>query len=184
MTRSALLLTVAGILLAATATRLAATTIIERTPEQLARESTLVVDGKVDAVRSYWSDDHSKIVTEATITVAGTHKGAPARTVRVVQLGGVVGNVRITAHGALAWKRGEEVLLFLESAGDNAYQVAGFSQGKYTIERDARSGKAFVHQALPPEGEGKDSAASGASGTATSERVTLQQFLDRVFPRR
>ena len=78
-----------------------ATQVIQRTPQQLAKESHLVVDGKVSSVRSYWNDDHSKILTEAVVTVGSTYKGGTSPSVRVVQLGGVVGNVRMTAHGAL-----------------------------------------------------------------------------------
>ena len=113
MTRTAA--TILGIMLAvaATSSPARATTLIERTPEQIARQSALVVDGKVVGVRSYWNADHSRIFTEATVDVDGTHKGRAGARVRVVQIGGVVGNVRMTAHGALAWTPGEEVLLFL-----------------------------------------------------------------------
>jgi len=183
MTRSVLHFFFVGIVLAMTTSLASATTIVTRTPEQLAQESALVVDGKVTGVRTYWNDAHSKIFTEATVAVDGTHKGAAASSLRIVQLGGVVGNVRMTAHGALAWKTGEEVLLFLEPSGTGAYQVAGFSQGKYTIERDTRSGKAFVRQALPADAH-ESPAATASSGTAGAERVTLEQFLNRVLPQR
>lgn len=174
------------VLVLSMATTLAsATTIISRTPEEIARESAVVVDGKVTGVRSYWNDTHTKILTEATIAVDATHKGTAGAQVRVLQLGGVVDNVRMTAHGALAWKRGEDVLLFLEASGSGAYQVAGFSQGKYLIERDTRTGAEYVRQAMPADT--KDvrgpSTTDGASAAAT-ERVGLEQFLDRVLPRR
>ncbi|HXV12571.1 MAG TPA: hypothetical protein VEC56_00060 [Candidatus Krumholzibacteria bacterium] len=159
-----------------------ATQVIQRSPKELAQESQLVVDGKVSSVRSYWNEDQSKIFTEAVVTVGSTYKGGAAQTVRVVQIGGVVGNVRMTAHGALQWKKGEEVLLFLEPSVPGAFQVAGFSQGKYMIERDARTGKAFVKHALPPDmGEGKAPATDGTSAKA-AERVTLEQFIDDVLP--
>jgi hypothetical protein len=164
-----------------------ATEIIQVSPQEIAKVSTLVVDGKVSGVRSYWNDDHSKIFTETTVAVGATHKGAGASTVRVVQIGGVVGNVRQTAHGALAWKRGEEVLLFLESAGKGAagaYQVTGFSQGKYDIERDSRTGRAYVRQAMPADmGTATPSATSGKT-SAQSEKITLDQFLGQVLPKK
>jgi hypothetical protein len=151
-----------------------ATQVIQRTPQELAQESALVVDGTVTGVRSYWNEDHSKIFTEATVAVGSTYKGRGGRTVRVVQPGGVVGNVRMTAHGALSWSRGEQVLLFLEPSVPGAYQVAGFSQGKYMVERDARTGKTFVQQALPPD--------AGATSAARAERVTVEQFINQVLP--
>jgi len=159
-----------------------ATQVIQVSPKELAQESQLVVDGKVASVRSYWNEDHTKIFTEAVITVAGTHKGSAAQSVRVVQPGGVVGNVRMTAHGALQWKKGEEVLLFLEPSLPGAYQVAGFSQGKYMIERDPRTGQSFVKMAMPVDTPDSHSATPGTQSAQTPERQTLQQFLDSVLP--
>lgn len=170
----------AGLCLALAAGAAFATQVITRSPQELARESSLIVDGRVTGVRSYWTPDRSRIMTEATVAVNATHKGAEAGTVRVEQPGGVVGNVRMTAHGALSWKRGEEVLLMLEPASPGAFQVAGFSQGKFTIERDARSGRTFVHRALPADGEG---AGAPAAATATSPRLTVEQFINQVLPR-
>jgi hypothetical protein len=161
-----------------------ATQVIPRTPQQLAQESQLVVDGKVASVRSYWNDDRSKIFTEAVVTVGSTYKGGSSPSVRVVQLGGVVGNVRMTAHGALQWNKGEEVLLFLEPSVPGAFQVAGFSQGMYMIERDPRTGKAFVKHALPPDVDNGSAPAPDAPQSASpAERVTLEQFIDSVLPR-
>jgi len=158
------------------------TQVIQQPPQQLAKDAALIVDGKVSAVRSYWNEDHSRILTEATVAVGSTHKGAAASSVRVVQPGGVVGNVRQTAHGALQWKRGEEVLLLLEPASAGAYQVAGFSQGKYMIERDARTGRAYVQQAGPAEVTPSPTATAG--GTAREGKVTLEQFLNQVLPKK
>jgi hypothetical protein len=59
MIRSLVLLSV-GLVLAVTMSPAPATTIIARTPEQLAQQSALVVDGTVRGVRSYWNADHSK----------------------------------------------------------------------------------------------------------------------------
>jgi len=163
-----------ALLLAATLIPVAqATQVIQRTPQELARESSLIVDGRVASVRSFWNEDHTRILTETTVTVAATHKGTGATTVRVLQPGGVVGNVRQTAHGALAWSRGEEVLLFLEPATPGTWQVSGFSQGKYAVERDARTGNAYLRQAVSP-----DSEPAKATG-----RVSMQQFLNDVLPR-
>lgn len=161
-------------LVACGVTMAVATQVIQRTPQELAQESVLIVDGTVTGVRSYWNDDHSKIFTEATVSVGSTYKGRGGRTIRIVQPGGVVGNVRMTAHGALSWSRGEEVLVFLEPSVPGAYQVAGFSQGKWAIERDERTGRAFVQQALPPD--------ANAATPAKTERVTVEQFMNQVLP--
>jgi hypothetical protein len=169
-----------------TASPVDATQVVYRTPRQLGQDASLVVDGRVASVRSYWNESHSKIITEAVIDVAATHKGAGTSSVRVVQLGGVVGNVRMTVAGAVAWHSGEEVLLFLEPATPGAYQVAGFSQGKYRIERDPRSGKAYVEHVGP--GGTELLAAPGDPGaeerSATPRKLALDRFIDDVFGRR
>jgi hypothetical protein len=154
--------------------------VLQRSPKELAHESQLVVDGKVSSVRSYWNEDHSKILTEAVVAVGSTYKGGPTPSVRVVQLGGVVGNVRMTAHGAPLWKSGEEVLLFLEPALPGTFQVAGFSQGKFLIERDPQTGRAFVKPAMPVDGP--DAGAPATDASRAPERLTVQQFIDRVLP--
>ncbi len=164
-----------------------ATQIIQAPPQEIAKASTLVVDGTVSGVRSYWNADHSKIFTETTVAVNATHKGANASTVRVVQLGGVVGNVRQTAHGALAWTRGEEVLLFLEPAGTSspgAFQITGFSQGKYEIERDAKTDRAYVRQAMPADVSGTTPSMTSTNTSSQGGKVTLDQFLGHVLPKK
>jgi hypothetical protein len=182
MTRSLIRLSAMMLAIGVVAVNSFATQVIQQTPKQLAQASQLVVDGKVASVRSYWNDDHSKIFTEAMVAVGSTYKGGSTPTVRVVQIGGVVDNVRMTAHGALAWKKGEEVLLFLEPSVPGAFQVAGFSQGKYLIERDPRTGKAFVKHAMPPDGGDAKTLASDAQPSAAIERPTLEQFIDSVLP--
>ena len=169
------------LLVACTALPALATQIIKQPPQQLAKDAALIVDGTVSSVRSYWNEDHSRIITETTVSVAATHKGAGASSIRVVQPGGVVGNVRQTAHGALAWKKGEEVLLMLEPAVGGAYQVSGFSQGKFVIERDTRTGRAYVQQSLPADVAPTSSANGAPAGDA---RVTLDQFLNNVLPKK
>jgi hypothetical protein len=178
-------LLVLGLVIGVAASESAATQVIQQSPKELARASTLIVDGTVSSVRSYWNEDRTKIFTETTIAVGSTHKGEKTSTVRIIQPGGVVGNVRQTAHGALSWRRGEEVLVMLEPAREpGLHQIAGFSQGKFAIERDKRSGKAFVRQSLPYNG-GKSLPASHSKDIRTQRdgRVTLEQFLLQVLPK-
>jgi hypothetical protein len=155
------------------------TQVLYRTPQQLGAESDLVVHGRVSAVRSYWNQDHTKILTEASVAVEESFKGDAVSTVRVVQLGGVVGHVRMTVHGALQWRAGEEVVLFLEPATPGAYQVSGFTQGKYHVERDADDGRAYVRRAAQTDVE-LVGATSDAELPARSQiqRVTLRQFIN------
>jgi hypothetical protein len=183
MNRAGLSLGIPLLALALLAPSVDATQVIYRSPQQLGQDATLVVDGRVTSVRSYWNETRSKILTEAVVAVEGTYKGARQSTVRIVQLGGIVGNVKMNVHGAVSWHDGEEVLLFLEPSLPGAYQVAGFSQGKYRIERDPRSGKRFVQHVVP--GGTEFLGAPGAPGTAsTPTQLPLDEFVDGVFGRR
>lgn len=114
-----------------------ATQILHQSPEQLGRSAELVVRGRVEARQSYFADGGRRILTETTVAVEETFKGAAPARVTVVQAGGVVDGVRMTVHGALAWEEGEEVLLFLEPSLPGRHRVAGLSQGKFALERDA-----------------------------------------------
>ncbi len=123
-----------------------ATQVIFKSVEQLGEDSSAVVMGTVVNVRSFWNDTRSKIFTSTVIAVEESYKGRPGGSVEVLQLGGTVDNVQVTAHGALRWAEGEEVVLFLEPATEGRFQVAGFSQGKFKVERDPVTGRAFIHR--------------------------------------
>lgn len=156
-----------------------ATQIIYRSPKQMGQESPLVVQGKVASVTSKWNEKHSKIFTETVVTIDETFKGQPMRSVNILQLGGIVDNVKMTVHGALSWKPGEEVLLFLEAYDSQNYRVAGFSQGKFKIERDPATGDPYVSR---PALEGAEvlgaSGKDGAVPVSHATRVPLEQFIN------
>jgi hypothetical protein len=167
-----------------------ATQVVYMTHRQLGDGARLVVRGEVVDVRSYWNEKKTKIFTSARVAVDETYKGSGNGTIDVVQLGGVVGNVKVTVHGALAWTPGEEVILFLEpletqSAGPERYQVSGFSQGKFNVTRDVRTGKAYVQRAEPEDTEllGAPSA-GGPPPTSRVENVPIEQFINEALGRR
>ncbi len=155
-----------------------ATQIIYRSPKQMGDESSLVVLGKVARVRSYWNENRTKIFTETLVEIDEMFKGATVPNARIVQLGGVVGNVRMTVHGALRWKPGEEVLLFLEPYEQGTYQVSGFSQGKFAVERDPVTRKPYVKA---PVFDGKQMLQVPAEGSAVQApketKVPLHRFV-------
>jgi hypothetical protein len=157
-----------------------ATQIVYQTPRQMGATSTVVVEGRVSSVRSFWNSDRTKILTEAQVLVSASHKGQAPGVVRVVQLGGTVGHVRANVAGALQWKPDEEVILFLEAMPDGAHRVAGFSQGKYRVERDASTGQRFV---VAPSLDGVElvGAPDGSPPPTRLERVDVNVFLDQAL---
>ncbi len=159
-----------------------ATQIIHRTPQQMGQQSSLVIQGKVTRMRSYWNDKGTKIYTETMVQIDQTYKGTNPGMARVLQLGGTVGNVKVTVAGALHWKLGEEVVLFLEQATADAYQVSGFSQGKFNVERDPKTGQAFLTR---PALEGVEVLGVLPTAeefpTSRTMKVPLEQFIDNAL---
>ena len=162
-----------------------ATQIVYMSPQDLGQQSELVFRGRVLSVDSYWNARHTKIFTRTRLGVDETYKGTGQSTVDVIQLGGIVGNVKVTVQGALQWKPGEEVLLFVEPYDALTYQVSGLSQGKFGIKRDLRTGAAYV-QAPPMEGLTVLGTPSpqGQVRTQALERVPLERFVNQALGRR
>ena len=156
-----------------------ATQIIYRSPKQLADESSQIVRGKVVSVRSFWNAEKTRIFTEARIKVDQTYKGGARAEVKIVQLGGIVDHVNMRVEGALLWKPSEEVLLFLESNPAGDFQVAGFSQGKFAIERDRKTGAAFVKGASLDE----VSLVGAPPGGGVLRRTPLDRFIKNTVGR-
>lgn len=149
-----------------------------RSVEDLGAESALVVRGEVTGTRAYWNDAHTRILTETTVSVSERYKGSGPGELRLVQMGGVLDGVRMTVAGALAWEPGESVVLFLEDSLPGRYRVTGFSQGKYRVERDPRTGEEFVLQ----DGLGEAELVGGPARGATPRRIPLQSLLSRALP--
>lgn len=156
--------------------------LVQMTPKEMAAHADLVVRGSVSQVQSFWNDKHTKIFTKASITVAETYKGNKASSVDVLQLGGIVGNVKMTVEGALGWKEGEEVLLFLEPYAQGTHQVTGLSQGKFAVERDPKTGAAFISRPSLESAElVQQQAADGRAVPARLERVPLTRFVQEAL---
>jgi hypothetical protein len=160
-----------------------ATLVEYRSPRQLGDQSEVVVRGSVESVESYWNDKHTKVFTRTRIAVDETYKGSPRSAINVIQLGGVVGNIRVTVHGAPHWEVGEEVLLFAGPYDAGDFRVSGFSQGKFRIERDPKTGKPYI-QAPPVEGMSILGASPDGEVRVRSRRgVPLEDFVSHALGR-
>jgi len=157
-----------------------ATQLVYMTPRQMGERAELVVAGKVSGAQSFWNEKRTKIFTRIDIAVDASYKGATQASVSLLQLGGTVDGVRTTVDGAVQWRVGEEVLLFLEPYTKGTYQVTGLSQGKFVIERDAATGAPLISR--PALGGVKLAASRGsASPRAAIEKVPLEQFIGEAL---
>ena len=157
-----------------------ASRVVHMTAAQMADNSALVVSGRVVGVESFWNEKRTKIFTRTTVAVDQTYKGGRTASVEVIQLGGTVGNIRVTVEGGLKWARGEEVLLFLEPYDSGRYQVSGLSQGKFLIERDPVTGERYVSRAAS-EGVELIQAEGEAVPDGRLEKVPLERFVSEVI---
>ena len=173
---------IALIVLFMTCVSVAATQFEYMSPKQMGSESSLVVRGKVTSTRSFWNEANTKIFTETIVQVDEAYKGQPGASVSVLQLGGVVGTLRMHVHGALTWSPGEEVLLFLEPLDNGQHRVAGFSQGKFKVERDPVTGAPFVTQ---PALEGAEVLGAPGQGSGLeaqrADKIPLDAFVGDVL---
>jgi len=161
-----------------------ATQVVHLSPQDMGRQSDIVVRGNVIEVEAYWNAKHTKIFTRTRIAIEEAYKGTVGPVIDVIQLGGTVGNVKVTVHGAVEWKPGEEVLIFAEAYDASSYQISGLSQGKFGIERDPQTGRAYVQApslggmsllGTPPQ--------QGPVAGARTQRVPLTEFVRQALGR-
>jgi hypothetical protein len=99
-----------------------------------------IVVGEVVSVTSDWDREHKRILTTAVVQVAETWKGAPTGQLKVVQLGGSVGDIEMRVHGLPAFRAGERAVLFLADTGS----LVGLGQGKRPLRFDTAARKWMV----------------------------------------
>ncbi|MGA9524220.1 MAG: hypothetical protein WBV82_22390 [Myxococcaceae bacterium] len=112
-----------------------ATTLVHRDVPALTRDADTIVVGRVVKSESRWTADRRRIVTDVTVEVGESLKGAPGKTVVIRQPGGRVGDIGQRVDGVASFKQGEEVVVFLEQRPDRSFMLSGMSQGKFRVER-------------------------------------------------
>ena len=127
--------------------RAGAATVAPLSFDELVKESTTVVYGRVSDVRGQWSDDRRRIDSFVTIEVFGRYKGSPGETLTFTVPGGQVGRYMNLIPGAPSFAPGDRAVLFLTSRGPRLPITTGFTQGIYRVTVDARTGTTVV---VPP----------------------------------
>ena len=75
--------------------------------QQQIEKSSLIVEGKVIAKKSYWDDNHHNIYTANTVEIYKVFKGEQLRTIEVITLGGTVGNKALVVSPSLKLRKGD-----------------------------------------------------------------------------
>jgi hypothetical protein len=126
---------------------------IEVTPAALAVKSDIVAVGRVSALVSHWNEDHSRILTNVTLSVDKYVKGgATGQPLTIVVPGGEVDGVGELYSHMATFQQGESVLVFAEKDTRGNYRVSSGQQGKYTVRKDDATGKLTVGGNMTLEG--------------------------------
>jgi hypothetical protein len=102
--------------------------------EALAREADAVVRGTVTSVTPRWAPDGRHIRTRVSLRRLSTWRGSPPAELAVDVPGGTVGDVAQVVSGAPSFQNGEEVVVFLRTAGAGRWRVLGLALGKFRVE--------------------------------------------------
>jgi hypothetical protein len=128
-----------------------ATTAIEQSTDEMAREAEVIVTGRCVNLQSTWID--RELVTLATIQVSEVLKGQAGPQVTVVLPGGIDSNrpvpIAMSFPAAPELHLQENALLFLipETQVEQGYGIVGWSQGKYSLA-ETPEGKMVASQNL------------------------------------
>jgi len=116
----------------------------EPAPEELAARADVVALGKVSLLSPHWNADHSRIFTSVTLNVDSYLKGNQAGPLTILVPGGEVDGVGEMYSHTAAFRRDEDVLVFVQKDARGNYVVTGGRGGKFLVTQDERTGKSFV----------------------------------------
>jgi hypothetical protein len=106
--------------------------------QDMVNQSDVIAIGNVVDTRSVWVD--RTLVTLVTFSISESLKGSETSTITVELPGGIDASRKLamTFPGAPSLTPGEDAFLFLTATGETggSYNVAGFSQGKFSIITD------------------------------------------------
>ena len=112
-----------------------ATSVPGLTFEELTDRSQLIVAGRVTRSWSDWDSEHKIIWTHNELSVASSQKGVAGASVLVSEPGGVVGDRAMAIAGSVAYRPGDQVLVFLERMPNGYLRTTGWGQGKYLVDK-------------------------------------------------
>lgn len=152
-----------------------AATLEQMTLEDLARESTEVVQGRVVAERTVQAGP--LLYTVKTIEVARRWKGGAAETVEVALPGGTLGNQQQRFGGAPLLEPDKDYVLFLWTGPSGRTQITGFSQGICELRSATDGSPRVVRRPSPDVVLSPDGAAVSGDGALD---LPFDEFSRRV----
>ena len=118
---------------------------IASSTDDISRQAEVIAIAKVAGLSAEWNEAHTMIRTRVTLNVDQYVKGGTAGNALTLYVpGGEVDGVGEVYSDMPRFKADEEVFVFAKKDTRGLYRIAGGEQGKYTIQRDAVTGKLSV----------------------------------------
>ncbi len=155
-----------------------ATTVIPQTIEQLARNSSDVVEAQAIETHPEWNAEGKIIYTVTRFKVMKGLKGSAPSEVVVRQMGGSLGGVTQKVAGIRHFTVGQQAVLFLRPSIEASGQmvVTGLFQGNFAVVKS--SGQTYVTNGT--EEASAFDPNSHAVGSYKGSRMTLSELEQRV----
>jgi hypothetical protein len=176
LVKSKLIISAAVLVLLSLTVAVQAASVVKLTLPDLVKQSQAIVIGKVSGVSSAWVEDRRQIFTTITLNVSENLKGSSGHIVTFTQIGGVVGDTRVSVAGAPIFTPGSEVLLFLSGDPSGYFPTVGMGQGKFDVTTDERSGEKIVINSVL----GLHSPAGAPLSSSETTRMTINQIKTAV----
>lgn len=121
-----------------------ALTVLPATFDELVRESTAVVYGRVQTVQGRWTADRRTIESVVTLEALDHYKGSDTATTTFVVPGGEAGGRVLFIPGAPSFRPGDAVVVFLRGAAPAMPTPVGLSLGVYRVVSAGTSGAIVI----------------------------------------
>jgi hypothetical protein len=119
-----------------------------RTTDVLAKEADLVAVCKVTGATAEWDGTKSRIVTRVTMAVGEYLKGGAGSVITVKTPGGEVDGVGEWYSHSARFTKDEDVVVFAGRDARGDLRIQGGAEGKISISKDDRTGKARVNEQM------------------------------------
>jgi hypothetical protein len=160
-----------------------ATTVTIPSDDDMVVGARAILRGKVVAIESSFDEHNGRIYTYITVKVQEVFKGQIAeRKIVLKELGGQVGDRASVVFGNPQFKKGEKVLLYLDTWADGSLRTYQMFLGKFNIENDPLTGEEIAFRSSPDENTTilqHQLHGHGAPGPST-ERLVLRRYIRMV----
>ena len=160
-----------------------ATTVTIPSDDDMVVGARAIVRGKVGTIESGLDEQSGRIYTYITVKIQEVLKGQIAvRKIVLKELGGQVGDKISVVYGNPQFKKGERVLLYLDTWADGSLRTYQMFLGKFNIVNDPATGEDFALRSSPDENTTVLKQHSHGNNVAhvSTERQTLSRYLRMI----